>query len=70
MPIWATKINGRRYELEVGPGRVDVAFDKENKTFALFWVRNTQFKNIIWMRITSIGWRWPPIKWAAAFTDG
>ena len=69
MPLWGVEINGHHYELEVGPGGFELALDRPNRALALFWIRQTQFKNIIWIRITSIGWRWPPIRWVGAFTD-
>jgi len=69
LPVGRTEINGHFYELELEPVCFSFSLDRSNKTLALFWTRQTQFRNILWMLIIVIGWKWPPIKWRAFFTD-
>lgn len=66
---WTTNINGHLYELEVSSPHFKFGFDKECKSLCFISGRRTQFRNIVWLRIISLGWRWPPVKWGAALTN-
>lgn len=40
-----------------------------DRAIIISWVAETSAPNIIWMRLVTIKWRWPPIKCVACFTD-
>lgn len=76
MTVWTVQIKGQQYDFEVSPPRFALAYDGPNdkdknkhKKLCLFSVRETQFRNIIWMRIITLSWEWPPIRCTGAFTD-
>jgi hypothetical protein len=59
--------NGRVIRMELGPPTFRFAI--EDGRLGLFWVRNTQFDNILHMRIVTLSWKWPFVRSVVAFTD-
>jgi len=35
----------------------------------LSWVASTEVKNLLWLKLMTIKWRWPPVKSVTCFTD-
>ena len=65
-------IGNHRYELEVGPAHIAVVPERNDDgrpLIGIIVVRPTQFFNIIWIRVISIGFFWPPVRNVACFTD-
>ncbi len=44
-------------------------FAVRDKAISLAWHAETEVENIIWMRLVTIKWRWPPIGITECFTD-
>ena len=59
----------RKLRLEKGPAAFHFSLDGEDKTIILMWVAETSAPNLVWMRLITIKWRWPPVKCVTAFTD-
>jgi len=59
----------RKLRLEKGPAAFHFSLDWEDKTIILMWVAETSAPNLVWMRLITIKWRWPPVKCVTAFTD-
>jgi hypothetical protein len=60
-------INGVTYHPEVKDSfRFSLAWDKG---LAIFTVHLTQFPDIFYLRITKVGWYWPPVRSIAMFQN-
>ena len=59
----------RKLRLERGPVAFHFSLDREDKAVILQWVAETSAPNLVWMRLITVKWRWPPIKSVTAFTD-
>lgn len=67
-----TTIGDRQYHLEFGPPAFDWTFDrglKGEKVLILSWVRESQFRNIIFLRLITLRLRWPFFTHVAAVTN-
>ena len=61
----------RKLMLEVDKKKVfSLEFSRKDRAIIISWVAETSAPNIVWVRIVSIKWRWPPIKCVTCFTDG
>lgn len=70
MRVWPGIIAGQHYDFEVDPPEFDLAYDNlKYPKIVLFITRQTQFRNIIWTRIISVGLHWSPIKMVSGFMD-
>ena len=57
--------------LEVDKKKVfSLEFSMSDRVIIISWVAETNVSNMVWIRIVSIKWRWPPIKCVTCFTDG
>lgn len=59
----------RKLSLEVGPEVFQFFPSWRDKAIILSWVAETSAPNILWIRLITIKWRWPPIKCVTVFTD-
>ena len=61
----------KRYlRLEVDKKKVfSLELSRSDKAIILSWVAGTEVYDIIWMRIITIKWCWPPIRCVKCFTD-
>jgi len=59
----------RKLRLEVYPAAFHFSLDREDKAIIFQWVAETSAPNLVWMRLITIKWRWPPIKCLTVFTD-
>ncbi len=58
-----------RLEL-IGPTvRYGPFISPEDRAIVCGWRRETEAPGIIWFRLLTIKWRWPPIKIITCFTD-
>ncbi len=56
--------------LEVDKKKVfSFEFSKSDRAIIISWVAETSAPNMVWLRIVTIKWRWPPIKCVTCFTD-
>ena len=55
--------------LEIGPKTFQIFPSWRDKAFILSWVAETEAPNLIWIRLITIKWRWPPVVCVEAFTD-
>lgn len=55
--------------LEIGPKGFNFSLSRYDKAIILLWVAETSLANVVWMRIITIKWRWPPVKCVEAFTE-
>lgn len=44
-------------------------FSGSDRAIILGWVAETSISNIVWLRLLTIKWRWPPVKCITYFTD-
>jgi len=55
--------------LKTDPAAFHFSLDWEDKAIILSWVAETSAPNLVWMRLITIKWRWPPVKCVTTFTD-
>ena len=56
--------------LEVDKKKVfSLEFSRKDRAIIISWVAGTSAPNIVWVRIVSIKWSWPPVRWVICFTD-
>jgi hypothetical protein len=60
----------RKLRLEVSTEKTfSLEFSRSDRALILSWVAETSAPNIVWMRLITIKWRWPPIMCVTCFTD-
>ena len=60
----------RKLMLEVDKKKVfSFEFSRSDRAIIISWVAETNVSNMVWIRIVSIKWRWPPIRCVTCFTD-
>ena len=70
MPIYKLLIEKRIIDVEVGPPRFGITTDNLGwRKLCFFEVRETEFKNLVWMRIMSLSLKFPFIKIAGGFVS-
>lgn len=69
MPVWTMETKGRQYQIEVSSPEFICFTDKNTRRLALFIKRQTQYPNIVWVRMITIGYRWPWFRNKALFHD-
>lgn len=56
--------------LEVDKKKVfSFLFSRSDRAIIISWVAETSASNMIWLRMVTIKWRWPPIICITCFTD-
>jgi len=55
--------------LKTGPAAFRLSLDLEDKAITLCWVAKTEVPKLVWTRLITIKWRWPPVRCVTAFTD-
>jgi len=53
----------------IGPKTFSIDFSWSDKAIILGWFAETSMANIIWMRLITIRWGWPPVRCVECFTD-
>jgi len=59
----------RKLLLKRGPKTFHLSLAWKDKAIILSWVAETEVRNLVWTRLCTIKWRWPPVKCVTAFTD-
>lgn len=59
----------RYLRLKTGPVAFRFSLDWKERAIILSWVAETEAPNLVWIRLITIKWRWPPMRCVAAFTD-
>jgi hypothetical protein len=60
----------RKLSLEVDKEKVfSFVFSRSDRAIIISWVAETSVSNMVFLRMITIKWRWPPVKWITCFTD-
>ena len=60
----------RPLRLEVDKKKVfSFKFSLGDRAIILSWVAGTEAPNIVWLRLITIKWRWPPVRCIECFAD-
>ena len=60
----------RPLRLEVDKKKVfSLQVSLSDRAIILSWVADTSAPNLIWMRLVTIKWRFPPVRCVTCFTD-
>lgn len=58
----------RRLNLSRGPMHFNRAsWDRDSRSLVLSWGADTAVENVFYLRIVTIGLRWPPVRWVSGF---